>query len=115
MSDEMRKVGIIVEAHHHEVATAGQSEIDMQFQPLLKMADQFMCYKYICKSVAKRRGKTVTFMAKPIFEDNGSGMHSHTSLWKGGKWQRLSRLVGDADGDARRHREHDQPGRAARP
>ena len=82
---EMRKIGIIVEAHHHEVATAGQSEIDMRFLPLLKMADQFMWYKYICKNVAKRHGKTVTFMPKPIFEDNGSGMHTHTSLWKGGK------------------------------
>ena len=81
---EMRKVGIVVEAHHHEVATAGQSEIDMQFQPLLKMADQFMWYS-ICKNVAKRHGKTVTFMPKPIFEDNGSGMHTHTSLWKGKK------------------------------
>ena len=82
---EMRKVGIIVEAHHHEVGTAGQSEIDMKFQPLLQMADQFMWYKYICKNVGKRRGKTVTFMPKPIFDDNGSGMHTHTSLWKGGK------------------------------
>ena len=82
---EMRKIGIVVEAHHHEVATAGQSEIDMKFQPLLTMCDQFMWYKYICKNVAKRHGKTVTFMPKPIFEDNGSGMHSHTSLWKGGK------------------------------
>src|SRR5438477_3859264 len=82
---EMRKIGIIVEAHHHEVATAGQAEIDMQFKPLLKMADQFMWYKYICKNVARRHGKTVTFMPKPIFEDNGSGMHTHTSLWKGGK------------------------------
>ena len=85
MVHEMRKIGIVVEAHHHEVATAGQSEIDMKFQPLLKMADQFMWYKYICKNVAKRHGKTVTFMPKPIFEDNGSGMHTHISLWKGGK------------------------------
>lgn len=85
MVEEMRKVGIVVEAHHHEVATGGQSEIDMRFAPLLKMADQLMWYKYICKNVAKRHGKTVTFMPKPIFEDNGSGMHTHFSLWKGGK------------------------------
>jgi len=85
MVEEMKKVGIVVEAHHHEVATAGQSEIDMRFAPLLQMADQLMWYKYICKNVARRRGKTVTFMPKPIFEDNGSGMHTHFSLWKGGK------------------------------
>ncbi|MDO9541780.1 MAG: type I glutamate--ammonia ligase [Kiritimatiellia bacterium] len=85
MVHAMRKVGIIVEAHHHEVATAGQSEIDMRFDKLLKMADQMMWFKYICKNVAKRHGKTVTFMPKPIFEDNGSGMHTHFSLWKGGK------------------------------
>ncbi len=85
MAYEMMKMGIVVEAHHHEVATAGQSEIDMQFAPLRKMGDQFMWFKYIIKNVAKRHGKTVTFMAKPIFEDNGSGMHSHMSLWKGGK------------------------------
>ena len=85
MVNEMRKIGIKVEAHHHEVATGGQSEIDMQFTDLQTMADQFMWYKYIIKNVAKRHGKTVTFMAKPIFEDNGSGMHTHFSLWKKGK------------------------------
>jgi len=85
MVAELRKVGIVVEAHHHEVATAGQSEIDMRFEPLLRMGDQFQWYKYIIKNVARRNGKTVTFMPKPIFEDNGSGMHSHFSLWKGGK------------------------------
>jgi len=85
MTLEMQKVGIVVEAHHHEVATAGQAEIDMKFAELLKMADQFMWYKYIVKNVAKRNGKTVTFMPKPVFDDNGSGMHTHFSLWKGGK------------------------------
>lgn len=82
---EMMDVGIVVEAHHHEVATAGQSEIDMKFQSLLAMADQFMWYKYIIKNVARRNGKTVTFMPKPVFEDNGSGMHTHLSLWKDGE------------------------------
>jgi len=84
MVEEMRKVGIVVEAHHHEVGTAGQCEIDMKFAPLLQMADQFMWYKYIVKNVAKKHGKTATFMPKPVFEDNGSGMHTHISLWKEG-------------------------------
>ena len=91
MAAEMQKVGIVVEAHHHEVATAGQSEIDMKFDDLLKIADQFMWFKYIIKNVARRNGKTVTFMPKPVFEDNGSGMHSHLSLWKDGK----SLMAGD--------------------
>ncbi len=85
MAAEMRKVGIEVEAHHHEVATGGQAEIDIVFKPLLQMCDQFMWYKYIIKNVALRHGKTVTFMPKPIFEDNGSGMHTHFSLWKDGE------------------------------
>ncbi len=84
MVEEMVKLGIVVEAHHHEVGTAGQCEIDMEFCPLLKMADQFLWYKYIIKNVAKRHGKTVTFMPKPVFDDNGSGMHTHISLWKDG-------------------------------
>ena len=82
---EMQKVGLVIEAHHHEVATAGQAEIDIKFEELLKMADQFMWYKYIIRNVARRNGKTVTFMPKPVFEDNGSGMHTHFSLWKGSK------------------------------
>lgn len=85
MVNVMRSLGIKVEAHHHEVATAGQSEIDMQYADLLKMGDQFKWYKYIIKNVAKKYGKTVTFMPKPVFEDNGSGMHVHFSIWKGGK------------------------------
>jgi len=81
----MEKVGITVEVHHHEVGTAGQTEIDMRFDTLTKMADNLMKYKYVAKNVARKHGKTVTFMPKPIFMDNGSGMHVHQSLWKGGK------------------------------
>ncbi|MBX3436663.1 MAG: type I glutamate--ammonia ligase [Planctomycetaceae bacterium] len=84
MVNEMRRIGIVVEAHHHEVGTAGQCEIDMKFAPILEMADQLLWYKYIIKNVAKRHAKTVTFMPKPVFQDNGSGMHTHISLWKGG-------------------------------
>jgi len=85
MVAEMMGVGIPVEIHHHEVGTAGQAEIDIRYAPLLLQADRLMMYKYICKNVALRAGKTVTFMPKPIFADNGSGMHTHQSLWKDGK------------------------------
>ena len=82
---EMQKVGIPVEKQHHEVATAGQAEIDLRFDSLVTMADKMLMYKYIVKNVARRYHKTVTFMPKPIFGDNGSGMHTHQSIWKDGK------------------------------
>ncbi len=75
--------GIELEAQHHEVGTAGQAEIDMKFDSLVTMADKVMMYKYVIKNVATKWGKTVTFMPKPIFGDNGSGMHTHFSIWKG--------------------------------
>jgi len=81
----MEQVGIAIECQHHEVATAGQAEIDMRFAPLLQMGDQLMWFKYVIKNVAKRWGKTVTFMPKPVFGDNGTGMHTHQSIWKDGK------------------------------
>jgi len=81
----MEQLGIKVERQHHEVATAGQAEIDFRFDTLVKTADTMMLYKYIIKNVAKKHGKTVTFMPKPLFGDNGSGMHTHMSLWKKGK------------------------------
>jgi glutamine synthetase len=82
---EMEKAGIPIERQHHEVATAGQAEIDIRFAPLKQMGDHMMYYKYITKNVAKKYNKVVTFMPKPLFGDNGSGMHTHQSLWKGGK------------------------------
>ncbi|TFH19045.1 MAG: type I glutamate--ammonia ligase [Myxococcales bacterium] len=85
MVQAMESVGIRVECHHHEVATAGQAEIDMRFAPLVQMGDQLLWYKYCVKNVARRNGKTVTFMPKPIFGDNGSGMHVHQSIWDGDK------------------------------
>ena len=81
----MESLGIRCEFHHHEVSSGGQGEIDMRFQPLLKMADQMMIYKYVVKNEAAKAGKTATFMPKPIFEENGSGMHVHQSLWKDGE------------------------------
>src|SRR5262249_31677503 len=81
----LEKVGIRIEAQHHEVATAGQCEIDMRFDSLTKMADKLMWFKYIIKNVAVKHGRTVTFMPKPLFGDNGSGMHCHQSIWKSEK------------------------------
>src|SRR5262249_21670245 len=81
----MAEVGIEVERQHHEVATAGQAEIDFRYNTLVRTADDLMWFKYITKNVAWRNRKTVTFMPKPLFGDNGSGMHTHQSLWKSGK------------------------------
>jgi glutamine synthetase len=81
----LERVGVEIEIHHHEVGTAGQAEIDMRFDSLLRMADKLMLYKYVVKNVARQAGKTATFMPKPVFQDNGSGMHTHQSLWKGGE------------------------------
>jgi glutamine synthetase len=81
----MQELGLQIEKHHHEVATGGQAEIDIRFDTLVKMADHMMVYKYVLKNVAKKHGKTVTLMPKPLFGDNGSGMHTHQSLWKKGK------------------------------
>jgi glutamine synthetase len=92
MAANLEKVGIRVEVHHHEVGTAGQAEIDIRYDTLVKTADNVMKYKYIVKNTARRAGKTVTFMPKPIFMDNGSGMHTHQSLWNGSEnlfWDEL--------------------------
>jgi glutamine synthetase len=81
----LEEVGVHVEVHHHEVATAGQAEIDMRFDSLRNMGDKLLKFKYVIKNVARRHGKTVTLMPKPLFQDNGSGMHVHQSLWKAKK------------------------------
>jgi len=81
----MEDIGLKVEKHHHEVATGGQAEIDMVFDSLLSMGDKVMWYKHIVKNVANKYGKAATFMPKPLFSDNGSGMHTHQSIWKGNK------------------------------
>ncbi|MBO1347028.1 MAG: type I glutamate--ammonia ligase [Hormoscilla sp. GUM202] len=81
----MAACGVPIEKHHHEVATGGQNELGIRFAPLVQSADNLMIYKYAIKNVAKRHGKTVTFMPKPLFNDNGSGMHTHQSIWKDGQ------------------------------
>ena len=85
MVTNLINAGINVEAQHHEVASGGQCEIDLRFEPILRAADQLLLFKYIVKNTAKKNGRTATYMPKPIFGDNGSGMHVHSSLWKGGK------------------------------
>ena len=85
MVQVLEQVGIHIEVQHHEVGTAGQAEIDMRFDELAIMADKLMLYKYVIKNVARQAGLSATFMPKPIFQDNGSGMHVHQSLWKGGE------------------------------
>ncbi len=81
----MADCGVPIEKHHHEVATGGQAELGFKFASLIQAADYLMTYKYVIKNVAKRYGKTVTFMPKPLFGDNGSGMHCHQSIWKNGQ------------------------------
>jgi glutamine synthetase len=80
----LESLGVQIEAHHHEVASGGQAEIDMRYTTLTRMADNLMIYKYVVKNTARKHGMTATFMPKPLFEDNASGMHVHQSLWKGG-------------------------------
>ncbi len=110
MMQTLIESGLDVECQHHEVGTAGQAEIDLRFQELVTMADQMMLYKYIIKNVATRWGKTVTFMPKPLYGDNGSGMHTHISLWKdgeplfaGGKYAGLSEMALHAIGGILKH------------
>ena len=104
----LERLGIACEYHHHEVATAGQCEIDMRFSTLTRMADQLMTYKYVVRNCAKRAGKSATFMPKPVFGDNGSGMHCHQSVWKDGKT-----LMADDSGLRRASRRPPAPTSAA--
>jgi glutamine synthetase len=85
MMQTLGLIGVQSEVHHHEVGTAGQGEIDIRFDTLVKTADNLIKFKYVVKNIARKKGKTATFMPKPIFMDNGSGMHTHQSLWKNGK------------------------------
>jgi len=85
MTLTMERMGVEVEVHHHEVGGPGQAEIDLRFQPLVRMGDVMQLYKYVVRNVARQAGKVATFMPKPIFEENGSGMHTHMSLWKDGE------------------------------
>src|SRR6201988_901721 len=110
MMRTMIACGIPIEAQHHEVATGGQCEIDMRFSPLVDMADKVLKYKYVVKNVAKKYGKTATFMPKPLFMDNGTGMHVHASLWKnntnlyaGSGYAGLSEMAMHAIGGLLRH------------
>ena len=81
----LMKAGVDIEVHHHEVATGGQCEIDMRFDKLTKMADSLLMYKYVIKNIARKHNMVATFMPKPLYNDNGSGMHVHSSLWKNGQ------------------------------
>lgn len=110
MMQTLIECGLTVECQHHEVGTAGQAEIDLQFDSLVAMADQMMIYKYVIKNVAHRHNKTATFMPKPVFTDNGSGMHTHLSLWKdeqplfaGSGYAGLSEMALHAIGGLLRH------------
>ncbi len=110
MAECMIQCGLNVECHHHEVATAGQSEIDLKYDSLVNMADSMMIYKYIVKNIARRNGKSATFMPKPLFGDHGSGMHVHFSLWNddqplfaGSRYAGLSNIALYAIGGVLRH------------
>ncbi len=126
----LERLGVEVEVQHHEVGTAGQAEIDMRFDTLLAMADKLMLYKYVVKNVARKNGLSATFMPKPIFQDNGSGMHVHQSLWNGdeplffdevgyaglsdmARWY-IGGLLTHAVGHPRLRRPHDEQLQAAR-